>query len=319
MLRKILCILLFISTGCNPTRDRLHKGNLPYSLPDADIVFQTIEIRENQPLGKDMLGFYSLWDGSITKFDFGNHLIDPYYLDSTTLVSVNKQGNPGSIHGFIGYLFIVKDNSYLGCETSLATGGYSSPFKGDILIYSQSQINLLDGKDCSLKRVIFSEQNLPTLGTKQRILSFSLSQKEDFLILSISTLEKLFLIRMNLIADDYIIFEENGYFPSISPDQSKIVYLGRDGIHLMSVKGENNELLVPYETKYDNKTGSFWRDELPTPKWSIDGTKLIYHKCIQSIEIPCYDISNYQIFEYDLGTRTESMLIKEGLYPSWRP
>lgn len=321
-MKKIFLILLLFSlltVSCDPTRDRISTGNLQIKLPDADIVFQTIEKQEGNELGKEILAFLSLTDGAITKIDFGRNLMTPHYINSDTLVSLNKWGYPGTIIGYSGNVFIIKGNTFLHCDTVVTTGRDLLPYKENFLIISEKKINLVSSEDCSLQKVIISEDELSDFDTGAEISSYSLSKNGDFLIVSLYIDNKLSLENINLSTKSHKEYKENGINPSISPDQSQIAYLGRDGIHLMGIDGENNILLVPYETNYNDESANFWRDNLPIPNWLNDGTKIIYHKCIQPLNKPCDDISDYNIFEFDLKTSTEILLIKGGINPSYRP
>lgn len=321
MLKRILIIVLLscLVTGCNSKRDRIYKGTLQFPLPSADIAFETIENVEGRVSGDNVVGFYSIKDGTITTKNFGPDLINPDYLNPETLISINKQGNPGSIIGFGGYVYIVKGDRFLECHSASTFGGDIQPHKQNILINQTStQINLISSEDCSLLRVVISKADLSEFGPNVWIGSYSLSENEEFIILSLDRSSEGLLVNKNLVDMSYKIYNTFGIHPSISPDQTKVAYLAIDGIHVMNLEGENDELLVPYQTS-NSGNAFFDRGKQPLPKWSKDGSKLIYHKCNQLSFKDCENIANYYIYEYDIKTRTEILLFHSGINPSYRP
>lgn len=310
--------IFIITISCNFSSGQPDKKMLPFPLPDSDIVYQIIEKEEGEIRGKELLAFYSFEDKIISKLDLAPNLITPIYHNSDTLLAFAKQGYPGSIMEYRGKVVIINENSIITCDDSFATGWEIRPHNIDLTILSKNKINIISLNDCSLQKSIDLEDFVNKYGNNPIITSYSLSKREDFIIISLLT-TNLYLIKINLLNNDAVSYKHNGKFPSLSPDEQKLIYLGREGIRIMDVNGENDELIVPYEMEYTDLAGDFTRGIYPKPRWSSDGTKIIYHKCIKPLSQLCEDTSDYDIFQFDLVAKTETLLIEDGINPSFRP
>jgi Tol biopolymer transport system component len=102
--------------------------------------------------------------------------------------------------------------------------------------------------------------------------------------------------------------------PSISPDQKWVVYLASDGIRISDIDGLNSRKLVSANTMsvVNGQFLIFDSGEPPQPQWSPDSKELIYHKCINQ---NCSNISDYNIYIYNLETNEETLVIEGGGVP----
>ena len=112
-------------------------------------------------------------------------------------------------------------------------------------------------------------------------------------------------------------YKKIGYNPSISPDNNLVSYIGVEGIRIMDINGSADKLVIPYETK-DYFGGFSSSDIPPTPEWSPDGKKLLYHKC-NRLNVNCGDIGDYGIYTYNIEAGVETFIVDKGINPSWYP
>jgi hypothetical protein len=314
----ITLIGVLLCTGCyiNKSNFRPVSWKQTIDIPASQIVFQTIiNDPDDDNRMHDVVGFYNLVTGEITKIDLDLWLMTPIYLNSDTIIAINKLGNPGDVGGFSGYIFIFSENSYLACDAPEATGWWILPYKGNILIDSDYGINLINSKDCSVIRTVLLHDQFARSKGKFIIGPYSLSSNGNFII--VESDKRLFNI--NLTNMEVFDYHKAGSYPTISPDQKRIIYSSLDdGIHIMDIDGTNDRLIVKFESNtYDPY--ELERGIPPRPRWSVDGTKLTYHKCTASgIAHGCTDIIDYSIYIYDFNSQTETWLFNGGLNPSWR-
>ena len=312
MKKAIFVILIFIGivTACE---EGYSKTINRHSLPKADIVFQTIIYDDEESVsGKDKLGFYLLETGEIAYVDWDLHLMDPYYLSDDTLIAIKKKYYWNLLYESNGWITIIsKDYYVVECNSSEAFGGSIYPYQGNILFFGESGIVLIDSKDCSVIKTILKRDDLISYKLKA---STALSNDGNFLMTS-SDFE---LIRVDLTDMSIFSYGVYGILPSLSPDGTKIAYLGYDGIHLIDYDGRNDVLLVEYQAA-ESINGDFHKRGFPPlPNWSRDGSKLVYHKCIRNLNQSCLGVKDNSIFIYDLETYTETQIIEGGINPSWR-
>jgi hypothetical protein len=310
---SILYILLIILSGCYQVVDRSHNWVQSINIPDADIVFNTISNPEpGKTFGKDILGFYNFKDQSVTLLDLEKEraLITPYFLDSHTVISLNKLGNYGVVNEGRAYLLIFTEEYYLNCNSLL---GDIFPHRGNVLLASDSGIVLINKDDCSVIKTLLNKADLSMMGEKIHVGSKAVSINDDFIIFD----QNFNLIKILLPDKEIFYYQKTGIFPSISPDQTKVSYLALDGIHVMKIDGNNDSLVVSYKAS----DGDFWdlsRGIPPNPNWSSDSKQIVYHKCVLPLDQHCWsEIESYSIFVYDLETGIETEIIQHGLNPSW--
>lgn len=305
-----LALVFLCLSGCRGS-DQPIEFDQPINIPEADVVFYTIDEIPGEVLGNEILGFYSFDDPIIKKIDTDEELITPYYLKPDTIVALWKQGNPGLINEFVGKVFIFSSNNFRVCRSEEASGFNVHIHNGNILITTVYTINLVDSNDCSLIKTILNQEDLSNFEYKPLYYSsFDLAQGENFLIVSLNDRE---MIRIDLPEKNILDYKKIGMNPSISPNQSQIVYVGTDGIHTMDINGENDQLIISLMTNED----SYRSGIPPRPNWSSDGKKIIYHKCDFSSGQLCGKIDYYNIYLYDFETNTETLLIEHGINPSW--
>jgi len=317
MKRKIIYVfMVFILVACCQNKYQQINWKHPITIPTSDIVYHTIlNDPNNLAIGKDVLGFYNIDPGMSTKIDHELPLITPYYLNSETIVAIQKLGFPGMTHEFSGYILIFSKNNYLSCDTPDATGWDIQPYKGNVLIDSNIGINLINSTDCSLIQTVLLHDQFAGSKGKFFIGPYSLSSNGNFII--VESDKKLYNI--NLSNFEVFDYYKDGSYPSISPNQKQIVYTGlNDGIHLMDINGEVDRIISRFEPNTNDTYGSV-RGIPPRPHWSSDGKKLIYHKCTAAgISNGCTEINDYSIYIYDFASQIESKIIDGGLNPSWR-
>jgi hypothetical protein len=109
----------------------------------------------------------------------------------------------------------------------------------------------------------------------------------------------------------------HGIAPAWSPNGNLIAYRGLDGIHVVHSDGEDDRLLVEYGILEGIGSSEDWP---PTPFWSPDGTRLIYHKCDLSSwpTKRCWEQEEYAIFILNIETGEEVKIINGGVNPYWR-
>jgi hypothetical protein len=311
-LMSILLMLVFLlpSAGCNYDRSYFQKYTNPVEIPDADFVFSTI-VSE-----KEVLGFYSFATGKAEIVNFGEfvHPIQPYYLNADTIMYKNKHDNFGNLNNNFWGLILSKGDHYYECDDKKISGSVYAR-DGQIVLSNSEGLFLVTPDDCSIEKTILSAQDLESIGENYYLPPSAYSDKEGFVIYNDFNSEvyrgvylKKYLITQNKTID----LEKVGFAPVLSPDQKEITYWSYDGIHIMNTNGGNDELIVAQDEPYGFINGNAF---ISLPMWSPDSKKLLYHKCIG--ELTCSEISDYDIFVYDLDTKTETLLVKGGMYPAW--
>ncbi len=298
----VFFLIIFFFAGCD--------SNTQVNIPDADFVYQTIRDR------KDVLGFYTFVNDKVDIIDIGYPLQYPMIFNQDYIIGTSKEGNFGSVRNWMGRLEIVNRKG-LAYKCSLHEKGYQQiPDKNSILFSDAYNIYRIDSENCKIIETVISREEINKAYQGSHISSFTISNKGDFVILSLLQQEyRLYKIALsNFMVID---MKEIGTNASISPDDSKVAYLGDQGIMLWELDSGNKIKLIDYKnTKEKHKIG-YDRGVDPKPMWSHDGNKLIYHKCLQDVGSICEDINDYAIFTYDLATGVETEIIVEGINPSW--
>lgn len=309
----VFCILLFFISSCN-ANEKLVTGKHDFFIPNADIVFSTIEEPENgEYFGDEILGFYSFNNHEIEYININENLITPYYLDSESLVAIDKLGNPGSINEYLGVIFFLSNRQFQYCTSAEASGGDIHVFDGNILISNVTSINLINSKNCELMKTVIEAEDLTTIESSPRISTYDLSNNGVELLISFFSHK---IVRVNLPEKDIYKYQFLGMNPTFSPDETQIAYLGCDGIHVINVNGEDDRLIIRYQTHNSDNDDCFSGSNPPAPQWSPDGKRLVYHKC-NMINTSCSEINDYDIFMYDFDNGIEKLIIHRGLHPSW--
>jgi len=307
----LMLAFLFLSAGCNNGQPYFQKYTNPVEIPNADFVYDTIVS------GKEMLGFYSFATGKTELVDFGKfiHPTQPYFLNPGTIIYRNKHDNFGNLNNNFWGLILSKGDRFYECDSKKISGSVYASNK-QIILSNSDGLFLINPDDCSIEKTILSAQDLATFGKYYYLFPSAYSDKGDFIIYSNTNSN----VYRGVYLNKYLITQKKtidlgmlGFAPVLSPDEKEIAYCSYDGIHIMDTDGENDELVVSQNTPVDfiNGIGAF----LPLPMWSSDGKKLLYHKCIG--QVGCSEISDYDIFVYDLDTKTETLLVEGGMYPAW--
>lgn len=309
----IFIIFVCILSGCGPNQYHPVKWKHPITIPNADIVFNTIkELRDGEEYENDILGFYTFANESTEFLDLGSGYspIRPYYLNADTIVAVNKLGYSGLVYETRSDLLILWENVHQRCFQLV---GDAYPNNGNIIFFGEG-ITVVNEYDCSTVRTILTEEELISFGKEYHIGKQALAQDESFIVFDDANDLK----KVTLSQKEEFDYQREGAIPSISPDQKKIAYIAPDGIHIMDTTGENDFLAVPYRLSSDEEDFDVWsRGTPPRPNWSKDSSKIVYHKCILHFKYRCHNINKYNIYIYDLKTKKETMIITSGLNPSW--
>jgi hypothetical protein len=306
--------MFFFMSGCSDNKiSEPITWSRYINIPDADIIFQTfIPEEKGYDLGKEAFGFYRFEDQSINIYDLGLGYdpFIPYYLNKNTIMMMDKLGEEGMIENNRANIFIFSKINFLTCDYI----GFGYPFKGNIVFDGMEGIQLISSHDCSILKTYITKEEMEKLSEKYSVGSYFLSNNEDYLLMSLDQE----LVKITLPDKEIYHYQKKGCCSAISPDQKKIVYLANDGFHIMGINGDGEKLVVPYYS-YTSREGVFhWA--LPSlPVWSNDCKKIIYHKCTLTYGSFCNSIEDYSIFLYDLDTETETLLVKSGVNPSWRP
>ncbi len=303
----VFMLLLIFFTSCAGGKDKPVITRSSLEIIEADIVFNSIDAEKYE----DILGFYTFADQTLRMVDTDWNTIIPYYVAPKTLIIIKKNGYPGDYYDRDGNLMVMQDTRLVRCRAMNTYGQFMKPHGGSVLFSSSSGIFLINPDDCSIVQSVLTDGNGLIDYSKYYNTSLDLSKDGKILVLSNGTN----LIRINIATNEIEDYGVDGIYPSISPDQSRIVFLGGGGIFVLGVDGDSLELIVPYRAikdgYYDN------RGNPPKPNWSMDGSKIVYHKCNQPFKGDCLEIENYDIYVYDFETKTEQLIVHGGLNPSW--
>lgn len=308
----LITMSIFAISACSRVEYRKNVWRIPILLPESDIIFNTIsEPREGENFGDELVGFYTFSDQSIKMVRLPSRTspIQPFFYDKDSILAMNKLDNFGVIHEGRAFLAFYSNTDYLECPKLI---GQSYSQNGKVYFFGMDGIQEINPFDCTVEKTIVTSDDLSAILDQYQFGPGSLSLNEDFLIV-ISNYQLLKIIITEKTIFDY---KRQGTNPVISPDQQKVAYLGLDGIHIMDITGENDNLVVPY-IAWREVFGHFERAIVPTPNWSIDNSMLTYHKCNLPANEFCDDINNYDVYIYDIKTQTEKLIVKGGLNPSW--
>jgi len=109
--------------------------------------------------------------------------------------------------------------------------------------------------------------------------------------------------------------------PAVSPDGKKIAFTQKDGIYMYHF--DNGQIDKAVDVPWCGDTGmmcqgTFFVSYAPIVSWSPDGKQIVYSKYELYRDVSGENqLVRYDIYGYDLETRTETLLIKDGLYPYW--
>ena len=241
----ILVLVLFLgfSVSCNPS---ITHGRIDQSIPEADLVYFSIEKDDKQDFqGKEVIGFYSLKTQLTELVDYSYPLIRPSVVNNSTLIAIERKRNPGLITASDGYLFSLNQGKYTVCKTESTFGDFYSMNHNFIAILALDGINLINSADCSKKATILTNEDIAKLYPANSYLGpFTLSKNLDFIIMSSYGR----LIKIDLPEKKFTDYKKFGQFPALSPDQTKIAYLGFDGIHVSDITGENDYRVIKYRS-----------------------------------------------------------------------
>jgi hypothetical protein len=301
----LLC--LFILASCSPTKEKLIQGPLKVTIPDADIVFYTIEKgKPGDNQGNELIGFYKFSDQQIAEVNFDTNLIKPIMLGNDTLVAIQKRGSPGTLDDGSGYLYVFRNGEYTKCKYSSSFGSYITTNGESVFITAINGINVIDIDDCSSETILTDTDILTVFSIKPYLGSFSISKDLNLMILSSYNR----LVKVNLPEKEFQDYHKSGNHPTLSPDGSKVAYISDDGIHIMDINGENDLMIVELSDSY--QAGGD-----PVPIWSSNGNQLIYHKCTLPKDNSCLSIEDYSVFIFDIVTGVETHIINGGINPSF--
>jgi hypothetical protein len=309
----VTCLLVFL-TGCGPGKINT-VTDFKIKIPDADIVFNTIEAPKGDELfGEEVLGFYTFGMDRIEFLDTGSNLITPFFIGNELLVALDKQGNPGLILPYLGRLVILSNGQYRYCTSrSEASGWNLHGYSGNVLIELGGEIKMIDVNTCEVIGTLIKTDDLQNIESTVSISTFDLSKNGRFLLLSFSDKR---IVRVDLPQKTIHFYEIFGMYPSLSPDNEHFAFLGSDGIHIADIDGKIDRVLVDCGLRKFVGEDCFERGNAPKPQWSKDGNKLIYHRCNAS-SLNCSEIEDFDIYIYNFETNQERLIIRGGLNPSW--
>lgn len=300
----ILAILLILS-GCNRQQPAIPKEVL-----SADIIYSTI-VSSKEQSAKDVIGYYDIENKSGGILELEDHApIHPYFLNSSSLIFTSKAGFYGWIGDVAGNLVLYSN----GVDRTCRMGADIAPFNGNIVLTDAENIYLIDSEDCTVIKTLLTRNDLSELSKFPKITGFSLALDGKFILFQLYGSSALY--RVNLSDKHIEQFATEGMNPSISPDQKWVVYLASDGIRISDIDGLNSRKLVSANTMsvVNGQFLIFDSGEPPQPQWSPDSKELIYHKCIYQ---NCSNISDYNIYIYNLEANEETLVIEGGMFPSW--
>jgi Tol biopolymer transport system component len=289
------------------------KTKLPESVTSADILYYSILGETKDQIGEDFLGYYRLdnQEGGSVELD-SRHPIYPNFLDSSTIVFLDKAGYYGIINGDSGKIVIVSNDSEKYCGNLYGRSIY--PYKGNIAFLDGYSISLINSSDCKVLKTLLSQQDLINANKEMHfnpqyvISSFAISPDGSYLIFSSDSN----LYKFSVADKKFEKYNKNVIqVSSIAPDQSWVTYIASDGIHILSIDGSKDMFLIACRSSISDSEGM---SVVPLPQWSPDSRSIIYHKCINQ---SCSEITDYEIYIYNLDTKKETRIISAGLFPSW--
>ncbi len=153
-MKKILflfLIVILLATGC--------EQNKRITLPEADIVFQTIIDQ------KDVIGFYTLENEQKIIVDILMPLQFPIRLGTDKFVGNIKRGFPGYPNDYTGSLVILNGQTLSDlCSKQSLGGSLLQKFDDkDIILDSYNGILQINGNDCSIKNTLLTQADIDTI------------------------------------------------------------------------------------------------------------------------------------------------------------
>lgn len=302
---KLLIYIIGLSMcGC------VRAQSLP-SIKDHDIIYQTSVDK------KDAIGFYSSKSNSTESLSSGRPYTLPLIVDDSHLVTIAKNGYPNYPFNKPGSISILSiPTSEEICRTQELRIDNFGLFNRSIVFLEENVLYQLNIENCTSKPILdFS--SILEIPDKWYVIECNISLDSKYLIFTLLDNHWVPSIkRLDLENNEVFDFGRNGINPAVSPDNNLVAYYSYDGIHLMTIDGTEDKLIVPDDIRSSDSiiTGVY---QSPKISWSANGDKLLYHKCILEEGESCLTYGDYSIFIYDLSTAKEEKIIDNGLNPSW--
>lgn len=301
-------LLVFITSGC--------QSEWKQPIPEGEIVFQVAGS------GSHALGFVQADGENAQVIEIGKEFASPDWSPDGVILYGLTEGK-GSTVGWPAY-WNVNDGRFRNCNAGYANQIVSA---GDpahpesALIALSREIVLIDIDRC--KKI----ETLVDVGDQIFLEVDSISYLPDspYLIYSIAKYNydsndigirvpkmEFFIFRLDMSTGEKNQIA-NGVEASLSPDHSRIAYVGIDGLYIMPVDGTNPRRL--FARRFLNTNGSAPGEITPLPRWSPDGNWLVFHLCEDEV---CA-IDTTPIYKLSVETGEMIKLTTGGWYPSWRP
>lgn len=303
MKKQLLIVMLVfgaLSSSC-------FSGN-KIIVPKTDIIYQSINYRSPGAPDDYTVGFVNI-DGSGNRLiNIGSRAIQPVYSRNTGALLFHVGDNPLEIAPELtsGEIYLQNAKGQ-GKHCQNYAGWFIFPINGtnNALLNDASTIAIFNFDNC---------ETIKILAHKAYIGSSSISDSGKKVAYDArATTYGEFTGTIYITDVDTGNTEEilsKGQNPSISPDETKIAYMGEDGIYIANISGGNQKLIVPVSfSDYSYRPSLF-----PAPFWSPDGKLLIYHKCIKQ---GCRRITDFSLYKINVETGKEEKIIDNGLFPVW--
>lgn len=294
-------LITMILVGC--------RSSWKQPIPAGEIVYMTSGYRELGFIQANGDGYQTLEIDK--KFDMPIWSRDGKFL-------YGLSSGPGSYEGYPA-IWDIENGRYKICDRNSvifdliqSSNDVDNPYT--VIVQNTWKIILMDLAKCKTITTFVDYANQPG---NYSIAGFSYSHSTQKLVYGLvvnpDSDREYRIMLLDLETGEQVMLTE-GINPIWSPNGSQISYLGLDGLYIVSLKDVTPKQIVD-QPFFDPWIGGSPWSVTSLPRWSPDGSALIYHRCDTTKICLAEDA---RIYKVQISDGIEEVIVQGGEYPSWR-